>query len=204
MMTPPIAVLIAWAIWLATWVLAMGRSGPTVSRPAPGAERLYTVVVNAGFALLVASAFRALGPRLWSLPPSTAWALVGLAISGFGFCWWARLHLGRTWSWGVTIKQSHRIVDTGPYGLVRHPIYTGVIVAAAATAAIEARAVALAGFAFMVAGLSIKARLEERFLAAELGAATYGAYAARTGMLIPKIRIGTASATRDRHIARQR
>ena len=203
-MAPPIAVLIAWAIWLASWTLAMGRSEPTVSRPTPGAERLYTVVVNAGFVLLVASAFRALGPRLWSQPGSAAWALVGLAIAGFGFCWWARLHLGRTWSWSVTLKQSHPIVDTGPYGLVRHPIYAGVIVAAAATAAIEARAAALAGLALMVAGLSIKARLEERFLTAELGAVAYGAYAARTGMLLPKLRPGTASAARDRDIARQR
>lgn len=203
-MTPPIAVLIAWAIWVASWTLAMGRSAPTVSRPAPGAERLYTVVVNAGFVLIAASAFRALGPRLWRLPPSAAWALVGLAISSFGFCWWARLHLGRTWSWGVTLKQSHPIVDTGPYGLVRHPIYTGVIVAAAATAVIEAKAAALAGFALMVAGLSIKARLEERFLTAELGAAAYDAFAARTGMLVPKIRLGIGSAARDRQTARQR
>jgi protein-S-isoprenylcysteine O-methyltransferase Ste14 len=151
-------------------------------------------VVNAGFVLMAASAFRALGPRLWRLPTSAAWALAGLAIAAFGLCWWARLHLGRTWSWGVTLKQSHPIVETGPYGVVRHPIYTGVIVAAAATALIEAKAAALAGLALMVARLSIKARLEERFLTAELGAAAYGAYAARTGMLLPKLRLGTASA----------
>ena len=85
----------------------------------------------------------------------------------------------------MTLKESHQIVDTGPYGLVRHPIYTGLIVAGAATAMLEAKALSLLGYALMVGGLWIKARLEERFLKAELGEAAYVAYARRTGMLLP-------------------
>src|SRR5438445_12979167 len=53
--------------------------------------------------------------------------------------WWARIHLGRLWSSNVTRKKNHHVVDSGPYGIVRHPIYTGVIVASIATAAIQTR-----------------------------------------------------------------
>jgi protein-S-isoprenylcysteine O-methyltransferase Ste14 len=85
----------------------------------------------------------------------------------------------------VTYKADHRIVDTGPYALVRHPIYTGIIVAAAATAALQARAIAFAGLVLLILGFWIKARLEERFLRDHLGAQAYDAYARRTGLLFP-------------------
>lgn len=104
---------------------------------------------------------------------------------GFAFCWWARIHLGRMWSSSVTRKADHHIIDTGPYSLVRHPIYTGIILAAAATAALEARAIAFAGLALVTIGFWIKARLEERFLRNELGAEVYDANARRTGMPFP-------------------
>jgi protein-S-isoprenylcysteine O-methyltransferase Ste14 len=89
------------------------------------------------------------------------------------------------WSSSVTRKADHHIIDTGPYSLVRHPIYTGIIVAAAATAALEARPLAFAGLVLVIIGFWIKARLEERFLRNELGAEVYDAYARRTGMLFP-------------------
>ena len=108
-----------------------------------------------------------------------------IAALGFAICWWARLHLGRLWSASVTRKADHRIVDSGPYALVRHPIYTGVILAAAATAALKGSAGALLGLALMVLAFWIKARLEERFLGAELGEAAYDDYRRRTGMLFP-------------------
>lgn len=185
--SPVICVLALWAAWFASWLLARGWSKATIRRPAPGAETLYAIVVDAGFILMTAPVFRALGPRLWSWRPAAAWALAGLAALGFAICWWARLRLARHWSWGVTLKESHEIVDHGPYAVVRHPIYTGLIIAAAATTLLQAKALSVVGFAMMVAGLWIKARLEERFLRVELGEATYGAYAARTGMLFPRL-----------------
>ena len=85
----------------------------------------------------------------------------------------------------MTRKADHHIVDTGPYALVRHPIYTGLIIATVATAALEARAMAFAGLVLVIIGFWIKARLEERFLRIELGAEVYDGYASRTGMLFP-------------------
>ncbi len=77
-----------------------------------------------------------------------------------------------------------RIVDTGPYALVRHPIYTGVLLSAFATAAIEGTLVAWAGAAVMAGAWYWKARQEEDFLREELGPA-YDDYAGRVAMLIP-------------------
>jgi len=133
------------------------------------------------------SVFHRLGPRLWVLPAAAAWSLVIVASLGFALCWWARWRLGRNWSWGVTLKESHVVVDTGPYRFTRHPIYLGLLIAGAATVALEAKAAAVAGYAAVAAGLWYKARLEERFLRSRLGEQSYGVYASRTGMMLPKL-----------------
>jgi protein-S-isoprenylcysteine O-methyltransferase Ste14 len=93
--------------------------------------------------------------------------------------------LGDLWSSAVSRKENHVIVEKGPYGLVRHPIYTGLIVAAFATAIAVGTAPALAGAALMSLGFWMKARLEERFLSAQLGEAAYADYRRRTPMLAP-------------------
>jgi protein-S-isoprenylcysteine O-methyltransferase Ste14 len=100
------------------------------------------------------------------------------------FAWWARLHIGRLWSSSVTRKSGHHIVDTGPYRLVRHPIYSGVSLSAIATAAIRGTAQGVLGAGLLILGFYVKARLEERFLRDELGPA-YDAYACRVAMLVP-------------------
>jgi protein-S-isoprenylcysteine O-methyltransferase Ste14 len=93
------------------------------------------------------------------------------------------------WSASVTRKENHRIIDTGPYALVRHPIYTGIILASVATTAVKGSGFAVAGLAIIVVGYWMKARLEERFLREELGARAYDAYARKTAMLIPFVRL---------------
>jgi len=99
--------------------------------------------------------------------------------------WWARIHLGRLWSSAITRKEAHRLVDTGPYGFVRHPIYTGLITAVLVTGATEATLTALLGAVIIALSLWLKARAEERFLAAELGFHAYDSYRRRVPMLIP-------------------
>src|SRR5438552_6365579 len=114
--------------------------------------------------------------RLWHAGDGLGWVLVAATLAGVSFTWWARIHLGRLWSGSVTRKADHRVVDTGPYGLVRHPIYTGVIFATAATMIAEGTIYAVSGAALMTIGWYVKARLEERFLRAELGANAYAEY----------------------------
>ena len=114
-----------------------------------------------------------------------AYALAGLTLAGLLFAWWARIHLGRFWSSAITRKEGHRVVNTGPYALVRHPIYTGIIVALAATAAAQVTTSGFAGAVLIAFGLWLKARAEERFLMAELGTDAYGSYRRRVPMLVP-------------------
>ncbi len=122
---------------------------------------------------------------LWDSGAVFGWAMVALAIAGFLFMWWARIVLGRLWSSGVAVKEQHRVIDTGPYGLVRHPIYTGIIVAGFATAALRGTALSFLGAAVMTLSWYIKAKMEEGFLREQLGPAAYDAYARRVPMLMP-------------------
>jgi protein-S-isoprenylcysteine O-methyltransferase Ste14 len=77
------------------------------------------------------------------------------------------------------------VIQSGPYHLVRHPIYTGLIVAALAQGVLIGMAANLVGAVLVGLGFWLKARLEERFLSQELGAATYAEYRRRTPMLVP-------------------
>ena len=176
-----------WGAWLISWVLVSRWSNRTEATPGSGAELVYRIPTTVGVVLLFLAAPYQIGPAsaLWEAPRSVGWWLVGLTALGFALCWWARIHLGRMWSYSVTRKSDHRIIDTGPYAWVRHPIYTGIIVASLAMAAYEGTHVALLGLVLVVVGCWIKARLEERFLREQLGAAAYDAYARRTGMLFP-------------------
>jgi protein-S-isoprenylcysteine O-methyltransferase Ste14 len=124
--------------------------------------------------------------QLWHLGDALKWILVTMTVAGFSLAWWARIRLGRLWShWGVQKKPGHHVVDTGPYRLVRHPIYSGLILAAFATAIEKGNAFALLGAAVIALAFYIKARVEERFLRAELGEEAYDAYARKTAMLAP-------------------
>ena len=186
-MTPQFAINYLWIIWAASWLIAAFWSDRSAKRPGLRAELLYRVVTFAGVALLFGVFTRSYrGPwRLWYFDSGINWVLCAICALGFAFCWWARLHLGRLWSGWVSKKEGHRIIDTGPYAIVRHPIYTGIILSAFATAAMKGTAFALLGAAVMTLGFWIKARLEERFLRSELGAQSYDAYRRRVPMLVP-------------------
>lgn len=185
---PLAAVLASWAVWFLSWIAAAFWSKRTEARPQRGAERGYSLLLYLGFALLIAPSFRInFGPRLWTPPLVAKWPIAALAPLGFGLAWWARTHLGRDWSWSVTRKENHRLIDTGPYRVVRHPIYTGLLMASVSTALLEAKWPSLVGFALFASGLWLKADLEEGFLSRELGETTYREYAARTGKLLPRL-----------------
>ena len=180
-----------WAAWALSWFAAAAWTAPTQKRPISGAGIPYRALTLIGAVLLFdAWPVRHL-PRmtLWLTPEPIGLVLAAVTAGGFVFCWWARVHLGRLWSGAITRKDNHRVVDTGPYRIVRHPIYTGIIVASYATAAVEGTLTAFLGATLMTLGWYVKARLEERFLRAELGAAAYDAYAHKTAMLVPFVRL---------------
>jgi protein-S-isoprenylcysteine O-methyltransferase Ste14 len=186
-MSPLEATFTAWGVWTLSWIAAAFWADRAERRPPRREEWLYRVVTLAGTFLLFRSAFphSRVFFRLWRLDESAQWTLFWVALVGLAFTWWARIHLGRLWSSSVTRKADHRIVDSGPYGIVRHPIYTGILLAAAATAVEEGTARGVTGVLLFALGFWIKARLEEQFLIEQLGAADYDAYRRRIPMLIP-------------------
>jgi protein-S-isoprenylcysteine O-methyltransferase Ste14 len=137
--------------------------------------------------MIVLAPVTSIAGRIWVNPPALDWAMLLVMAAGIAWCWWARLHLGLFWSANVTRTEGHHVVDTGPYRLVRHPIYTGFIVIYVGMAIICATALALLAVPVMTLGLWLKARVVDKFLIEELGASIYGPYRARTPMLLPRI-----------------
>jgi protein-S-isoprenylcysteine O-methyltransferase Ste14 len=194
---PPLeATFTLWGLWFLSWIVAAYWSDRAEKRTARGEAWLYRIVTVVGGFLLFGDSFRLLlfreasplapsTPQLWSLSPAAKWGVFVIVLLGLAFAWWARLYLGRLWSSSVTKKANHHIVDSGPYGIVRHPIYTGILLAAVATAVELGSVGGVAGALAFGIGFWIKARLEERFLGEQLGVADYDAYRRRVPMLIP-------------------
>jgi protein-S-isoprenylcysteine O-methyltransferase Ste14 len=186
-MSPHQATFVLFALWVLSWFAASWWADPAANRPAESQEWLYRALTFVGAVLVFGVIPRSYGARfqLWDLDYTTKWVLFGVAILGLAFAWWARLHLGRLWSSSVTRKADHHVVDTGPYGIVRHPIYTGLIVTLMAIAVQDGSLVTFAGVGVMTLGFFIKARLEEKFLREQLGAEAYDSYRRRVPMLMP-------------------
>jgi protein-S-isoprenylcysteine O-methyltransferase Ste14 len=193
-MTPEYTICALWGTWSVSWILAMLWSNRTEKRDSIRAELFFRVLFYVSVILLFAFPPRShyyAQIQLWHFGDSMTWILVALTAAGLFFTWWARIHLGRLWSDWVVKKAGHHVVDTGPYRLVRHPIYSGLIFAGLATAIQKGTSVALIGVAIVTLAFYIKARREERFLRAELGENAYDAYAGKTAMLVPFVRIGS-------------
>lgn len=202
-MAPKYVVVFIWFAWLVSWMLAANTtmSSPVLKAAGWRREWPYRVLMGLGFVLVFVSLGQAWSPvplaplraailsfgfaQLWELPQIALWGAALLAVAGFSFAWWARLHLGRLWSSGVTRKKDHKLIDSGPYAFVRHPIYAGLLMGTLALLAISGRTFGVVGFVLVVVGIVLKARLEERFLREELGGDAYGAYAKRVPMLVP-------------------
>ena len=87
-----------------------------------------------------------------------------LAALGLGFTVWARVYLGRNWSGSVTQKEGHELVRSGPYAYVRHPIYTGLLVALAGSAVAAGELRGVLGVLIVLAAFVHKLRIEEGYM----------------------------------------
>ena len=183
---PNQAFQVIWIAWVVSWIAASFWSGPTAKRASTYETWIYRTIIFAGALLIAPWTAPVLGERrIWQIGDYGAYALVAVMLVGLALTWWARIQLGRLWSSAITRKEEHRLIETGAYALVRHPIYTGIITALFATAAIEATLLALLGAVLITSGLWVKARAEERFLLSELGPDVYESYRRRVPMLIP-------------------
>jgi protein-S-isoprenylcysteine O-methyltransferase Ste14 len=127
-----------------------------------------------------------LGTRF--LPVSGALGRTGfvLAVAGVAFAILARWHLGENWSGTVTLKEGHELVRSGPYRHIRHPIYTGMLLAFAGTVLTLEEYRGLISLAITIVSFYYKAQKEERFLAEELGD-SFSEHRRQTGMFLPSL-----------------
>lgn len=125
-----------------------------------------------------------LGERFVPFAEWVFWAGAAITLGGLLFSVWARAHLGENWSATITVKERHELVTSGPYGIVRHPIYSGLLVAFVGSALARGEwrgvvAVILVAWTFWR-----KLGIEEQWMRERFGV-DYEAYARRVPALVP-------------------
>jgi protein-S-isoprenylcysteine O-methyltransferase Ste14 len=177
-----------WAAFYLLWAILAARAKRTQSREGVGSSLSHRLPTIAAFCLLLIPRMGRgwLGLEIFAHSISIAVLGVAITAAGFAVAFWARAHLGGNWSSAVTVKVGHQLVRTGPYRWVRHPIYTGLLIAAVGTA-IELRQLrgALA-LPLLYIGFRIKSKVEERAMTNTFGA-DYQEYQRSTGAIVPKL-----------------
>ena len=180
-----------WLAWVVSWVVAAFWSGRTKAHVPTWDSWVYRLPILLGAIFLMPLTARVLGAApLYNVGTLGTYLLALVTVGGISFTWWARIHLGRFWSNAITHKEDHRIIDTGPYGMVLHPIYTGLIIGMLATCLAVGTWTAILGALFVSFGEWQKARMEEGFLSVELGQEAYRNYSRRVPMIVPFLRRG--------------
>lgn len=175
-----------WLAFLISWVGASFWQGRTKKQVMTLESQRYSLPILIGGILYTPWVAELLGWKpLWVLGNSGIYVAAALSIAGIAFAWWGRLHLGKFWSNTITHKEDHRVIDTGPYGIVRHPIYTGLIFGMLVTGVAIGLVTTILGANLISLGMWQKGRMEEVFLSKELGEDAYGAYCRRVPMIIP-------------------
>ena len=177
---------VVWIAWLLYWILAARATNETERRENFRSRMThYAPLILGGVFLGVPNV---LGPMMdgefHAQTLAWLWPTVGLIVVGLGFATWARIWLGRNWSAEVTVKRDHELIRSGPYAVVRHPIYTGLLLALVGTALSISKWRALVGLVFISAALLRRVTIEERFMTVQFGDA-YRRYRADVPALIP-------------------
>jgi protein-S-isoprenylcysteine O-methyltransferase Ste14 len=176
-----------WIAWLIYWRIS-ATGVKAVRRRESAASRAAHLLPLAIAALLLWMPAMAGGGILFQrfMPQSFAgyWTGTGLLALGLAFSVWARVYLGRNWSATVTVKEDHELIRGGPYALVRHPIYSGLLLAFIGSAIARAEWRGVVAVLIVLVALWRKLRLEERFMSETFGD-EYRRYREHTAALIP-------------------
>ena len=177
-----------WTALSLVWLVAWFRTKRTQERVDFGSRLLYGLPVFFAFYFV----FKEKIPFGWlesRIIPRSVW-IEGLAVlltaAGIAFAIWARFYIGENWSSAVSIKVDHQLVRTGPYAWVRHPIYSGLLLAMIGTALARRELRGLFATILLWIGFWIKSRMEEGLMHKMFGA-EYQEYSRSTGALIPRM-----------------
>jgi len=176
----------AWAVVITIWIVTSFTSKRTVRRQSIGSRLVQLCLVLIGALLISGKGAVAilLGWQVIPKSPSAADVGVLLTLTGIGLALWARFALGKNWSGTVTLKQDHVLVQSGPYGIVRHPIYSGFLLALLGTACLHGTLSAFFGVAIIALAFRLKSLTEESFMTEQFGQ-QYMAYKRTVKALIP-------------------
>jgi protein-S-isoprenylcysteine O-methyltransferase Ste14 len=194
------SIAFAWLLWAVVWVVMALRTKPTLRREGFGSGLAFRVPIVLSMLLLLLAKRTHLGMALqasgtpWSwlfmrfirFYPGVVFVGAPLTLLGIAFCFWARFELAGNWSASVALKQGHELIQAGPYRLVRHPIYTGALVAVGGTACAIGQWRGLLALALTFGAVWYRAGAEERLMTATFGD-DYRRYQARVRRLIPFI-----------------
>jgi protein-S-isoprenylcysteine O-methyltransferase Ste14 len=176
-----------WLAWVIYWIVAARRVKPVAWRESRLSRASHHLPLLLAFGLLAPPSMPGWLGAQWI---EQSWSLfvvgAGLVVAGLLFSVWARVLLGGNWSGTVTLKQGHEIVRAGPYRWIRHPIYTGLLLAFCGSALALGQWRGLIGVALLLAAYWRKIGLEERRLEQHFGAA-YADYRRRSWALIPLV-----------------
>ena len=175
-----------WVLFIAYWSAAAKNAAPTKSSESVASRQLHQLLM---YGALLLALLPVPGLRLRWLPDAP-WieVPVGLAVQVGSalLAVWARRHLGRNWSGAITSVVGHQLVRTGPYRLIRHPIYSGMLGMFLGTAVVSGELHALVAFVIIAAAYWRKIRLEEAHLRNVFGA-EYEEYRKKSWALIPML-----------------
>lgn len=177
-----------WFAWALYWALSALPWRP-VRRRQPFLQRLaHLAFMGLGFILFFSddSRFGPLHARF--LPHSRLNQPVAIVLTALGLALavWARVALGRNWSAEVVIREGHQLIRRGPYARIRHPIYTGLLLAQLGAVIAIGELRALVAFAIFTLGFYLKARDEEHLLAREFGE-EFERHKRETGLFLPRL-----------------
>jgi protein-S-isoprenylcysteine O-methyltransferase Ste14 len=175
-------IFIIWLLFLAYWLISAAGAKKNAGRPWKGIA--VRMVIFAGlFAYL--QSVRGHSRLSHAVVVPVALGILGVAICllGIAVATWARIHIGRNWGMPMSIKEEPELVDSGPYAHIRHPIYTGFLIAMFGSAIAAGWWWGIALLAFGVYFL-YSAKMEEKRLSQAMPT-QYPAYMRRTKMLIP-------------------
>lgn len=178
----------AWIITAVIWLLGMAFAKPRARTGSPWARLTYLALAIVGGFCIGDKRFYWgwLGERF--LPFSVNILLAGsiLTVVGCAVAIWARATLGSNWSGAPDVKRGHTLVQTGPYGLTRHPIYSGFVVAVLGTALAVSRYRAIVRFVLVLGSILLKIRQEEKLMS-ESFPEGYASYRQRVKAIVPWI-----------------
>jgi protein-S-isoprenylcysteine O-methyltransferase Ste14 len=177
-----------WLGYLGYWFL-MAKDVKASERREPAMSRLERLSLIASAVVLLwipGIRLSLLDQRFLPLSVWCFWAGSAVTACGLLFSIWARRHLGTNWSQAVTLKEGHELITSGPYALVRHPIYTGLLMAFVGTAMDQGEWRGLLAVALIFGALWRKLRLEEKWMRSRFGE-SYETYSRHVAALVPYI-----------------